>query len=284
MIYHVNELALMPIREQYSGPDNDLVICEDMREEKKAYYTVLLIKNHELARKVLKVLESGKRNGQCYLDIFTVNDGFGIVFPYIRERYLTDFYMDSQFSLEACETICINLIMECLSSPMPYPLLYLLLMERQIYLRADNNVQLGYPLNLSLLDENAREEDCAVVCASVVRDLLRRHGDEEAASYQLLTRKVKKRAYRKFTDLYYDVKMTAINPDNKKDLKGKIKGLKGNVKEKSPVLFRILLAICIILVILALISIISMLAGGRIPLLRFFSNNFKVIGTESLLK
>jgi len=282
MIYHVNELALMPIREMYSGPDNDVMVCEDLKEKNKSYYTVIFVKNHSIAKRLLQIFNSEEnKNKKCYLDFFTQNECFGIIFPYIEERYLTEFYMDTQFSLETCENICINLIMECLSSKMPYPLLYLILMERQIYLRADENVQLGYPLEMSLLNEEIGEEECTVVCATVVRDLLKKHGDEKATSYQLLNRKIKKRAYRQFKDLYYDVKMTAINiGGNKKSLRENIK----NLKERSTLLFRILLVICIILIILAIISFVSMIAGGRIPFLRLFSNGFEVIGTESLIK
>ena len=282
MVYQVNGLALMPIREVYSGPDNDVLICEDMAEEKKNYYTVILIRNHDLAKKILQIFntEEGAK-GKAYLDVFTQNEDFGMVFPYIKERLITEFYMEDQTSLETCESICINLIMECLSTPMPYPLLYIILMERQVYLRADASVQLGYPKDLTMIDEKIGEDECAVVCATILRDLLQAHADKKAASYELVSRKSKKGAYRKFKDLYFDIKMTSINPDVRNS---KLQKAKAVARERSNVLFNILRFICIILIICAILCILSMLTKGKIPFLVFFSNHFKMIGTESLIK
>lgn len=279
MVYQVNGLALRTVREISVGSVNDIYVCEDINGPDNSYYEVLIIKNHAIAKRMVEVLGQEKSGDHpCYVAIFTVNEDFGIVFEYVKERLLSDFYMGKSFSLEKCEHICINLIMECIASTMPYPLLYLLLKQIQIHLQADESVHLGYAVELSELDAGIGEEDCVVVCASIIRDLLQSKAEQKATSYQLISKKIKKQSYRTFKDLYSDVKLSSVKPKKK----GIFRRISAAMRDKSTTLFRILVVICSILVILALIALITQLVTGQIPFLRFFVNTFEYIGTESM--
>lgn len=280
MDYQVKGLSLRTVREVYSGQANDVLVCEDV-EVRNSYYTVLLIKDHVLAKRLLEILvaDNGKPS-KCYIDIFTCNEGFGVVFDYIKERFLTDFYMGSSFSLPVCEEICTNLIMECISTMLPYPLLYLVLKQKQIHLSSDNSIHFGTPLDLSELNEKAGEEDCTVLCATLLRDMLVEKEKEKAVSYELLSKKIKKQSYTRFKDLYFDVRMSSTDP-KKKNLLTHIKGF---FYRNQKGLFRILLYASVILCIIVIIMLISHAITGEVPFLRIFFNTFEQIGTESLRK
>ena len=256
-----------------------MYICEDLNSTGHDYYTVMIIKDHVLAKEFLQIASGeGMTSGPCYIDVFACGQGLGLVFEYIRERYLEDFYMGEQFSLDVCESICVNLIIECMATDMPYPLLYLCLQQKQIHMRRDNSIQLGCPLDISGLDGTIGEEACAGLCAMILRDLLVSKARQKADSYQLLSKKITKSSYLHFKDLYYDVRMASQEP-KKKNLLLQIRSFFYR-NQKS--LFRILLYLSVILLILALIGVIFQLTTGDVPYLRVFVNTFKRIGTESL--
>ena len=279
MKYQVKEMSLESIREIYIGSVNDVYICEDLNSTGRDYYTVMIIKDHVLAKEFLQIASGeGMTSGPCYIDVFACGQGLGLVFEYIRERYLEDFYMGEQFSLDVCESICVNLIIECMATDMPYPLLYLCLQQKQIHMRRDNSIQLGCPLDISGLDRTIGEEACAGLCAMILRDLLVSKARQKADSYQLLSKKITKSSYLHFKDLYYDVRMASQEP-KKKNLLLQIRSFFYR-NQKS--LFRILLCLSVILLILALVGVIFQLTTGDVPYLRVFVNTFKRIGTESL--
>lgn len=279
MRYQVKEMSLESIREVYIGSVNDVYICEDMNSSGHDYYTVMIIKDHALAKEFLHIAAGSEKGSEpCYIDVFTCSQGFGLIFEYMKERYLEDFYMGEQFSLDVCETVCVNLVIECMATNLPYPLLYLCLKQKQIHMRRDNSVQLGCPLDISGLDRTVGEEACVGLCAMILRDLLVSKARQKADSYQLLSKKITKSSYLHFKDLYYDVKMASQEP-KKRNLLLQIRGF--FYRNQKP-LFRILLYLSVFLLILALIGVIFQLTTGDIPYLRIFVNTFKRIGTESL--
>lgn len=279
MRYQVKEMSLESIREVYIGSVNDVYICEDMNSSGHDYYTVMIIKDHALAKEFLHIAAGSEKSSEpCYIDVFTCSQGFGLIFEYMKERYLEDFYMGEQFSLDVCETVCVNLVIECMATNLPYPLLYLCLQQKQIHMRRDNSVQLGCPLDISGLDRSVGEEACVGLCAMILRDLLVSKARQKADSYQLLSKKITKSSYLHFKDLYYDVKMASQEP-KKRNLLLQIRGF--FYRNQKP-LFRILLYLSVFLLILALIGVIFQLTTGDIPYLRIFVNTFKRIGTESL--
>ena len=89
-----------------------------------------------------------------------------MVFPWQQERPLKDFYMGESYTLTECENVCISVIMACITSNLPYPVLYLILEQGQLHLAKDRTVCLGYQIDLAELDPAKSERDCAVQCAS----------------------------------------------------------------------------------------------------------------------
>ena len=284
LIYHAGNMALNPIAEIFRGPVNDVLICRDANAPASMRYLLWIIHDRACVKRLLPVFESGEGSSltgePAYLLRFTQNDLLCYVFPYREERRLAAFAPGQMTNAVIRERICVNLVIECLSSPLPYPLLYLLLHQECIHLEKDNSVFFLPTLDLSELDPEKGEEDCVAMCAQILLGLLEGGGRRrrQLKSYELIRKKLAKRAYSGFPELYHDIKVTAI-PEHKLGWKARLKGFWIRNKDR---IFKILLVLCIIMVILALIFALSQLILGDIPLLRLFERAFEVIGTETL--
>ncbi|MCR5033158.1 MAG: hypothetical protein K6A92_09870, partial [Lachnospiraceae bacterium] len=102
----------------------------------------------------------------------------------------------------------------------------------------------------------------------------------KADSYLLLQKKIASRSYSKFTELYRDVRISAT-PKGRKGILSRIKTWFTVNKDR---LFGVLFWFCLILVVIAAFMFLTNAFLGDVPWLRFFINNFKRIGTESLLQ
>ena len=277
MGYQSKQLALRSVREVYHGSVNDVLICEDTDIGEGTYYTVLVLKDHSVARDVLEIFErAGAGSG---VEIFAGDGGLCLAFDYVRERFLEDFYMGESISAARREEICRNLVLSYIASVLPYPFLYLVLSQRQIHLRKDGSVDLGYCLDLEGLDKNCTEGECAAQCALIIRDLLQEAGGRTTMGYRLLQKKIPKQSYQSFQELYTDMRLTAPKPRRR----GIGKAIREWFYRHQEGLFRILLFCCILLAVVALVMIFSSLIWGEIPILRLFHNTFRQIGTESLV-
>ncbi|MCI6630137.1 MAG: hypothetical protein MSH20_04965 [Lachnospiraceae bacterium] len=281
MIYESPKMRLKCIQVVKKGPVNDIMICQDIDVPGSSLYTLLAVKKHKTARKFLEIIEKAERQDQEYLvDCFSLRGDFFIAFPYKQERPLKSFYNGSAYKLAECEDICINVILTCISSGLPYPLLYLILEQRQLNLARDHSVYLGYELDLEQLDPDKTERDCTVQCARVLMELLEPKASQKAVSYQLLQKKTAKRSYQKFTELYKDIRIASA-PKKKKGIRAMLKRWFARNRDR---LFGILLWICALLILVVIASFVTQAIFGDIPWLRFFFNSFKTIGTESLLQ
>lgn len=279
MFYQSQKMKLECVRTVRKNDINDILICQDLNTAARNLYTLLVIKEHQTARQYLEVFErAGMSVRDSYIDSFSDRGALCMVFEYKQERSLRDFYMGESYTLAECESICINVIMTCITSKLPYPLLYLLLKQEQLHLSKDHTVYFSYQIDLAELDPEKSERDCAVACASVLRELLRAKASQKAFSYQLLEKKISKKSYDRFTELYKDIRIAGVS--------GQKQGIRKRIKawfaRRQDVLFRILLCICLVLGVLALVSILFQLIFGDIPWLRILFNGFKTIGTETL--
>ncbi len=281
MFYESQRMKLECVRIVKESDINDILICQDLNTPAGNLYTLLVIKEHQAAKKYLEVFQQAGIPAQdSYIDSFSDRGAFCMAFEYKQERPLQDFYMGESYTLAECESICINVIMTCIASNLPYPILYLILRQGQLHLSKDHTVYFSYQIDLTELDPEKTERDCAVACASILRELLRPKASQKAFSYRLLEKKISRKSYDRFTELYKDIRITTVP--------GKKKGIRKRIKvwfaRRQDGLFRILLCICLILGVLALVSLISQLLFGDIPWLRILFNGFKTIGTESLLR
>lgn len=281
MVYRSKTMLLNSVRIVAQNDVNDIVICRDISVNAESYYTLLIVKDHELVKKLLVILEQKQQTGsESYIENFSYNGNFCMVFEYRQERPISEFYIGRSFSIQEAEQICVNMIVQCMASGLPYPLLYLILQQRLINIAKDQSISFSYELDLSGMDFKKKEKDCVAECAQILRELLEPHATQKAISYQLLGKKLKQNSYQKFTDLYKDVKIASA-PQKKKTIFKKIYAFFERNRDR---FFRVLLVLCIIALIIALVMLVSQIIFGDIPFLRLFFNPFKKIGTESLLQ
>lgn len=281
MIYQSQKMRLKCIRVIERTKVNDIMICRDLNAAEEGLYTVLVVYDHEIVRKFLTVYEHSEyaADASC-VESFSDQGAFVIVYPYLKERALQSFYMGDSYKLSECEDICINTILACISAEIPYPILYLILKQKQLHLAKNHNVYLGYTINLEELDEKKTERDCAVQCAKVLRELLEPKASQKAISYQLLDKKISKKSYQKFTELYKDIRIAAA-PKKRGNVLTSIRAWFLRNRDQ---IFHLMFWVCILLVLLVIATFVTQAIFGDIPWLRLFINGFKKIGTESLLQ
>lgn len=287
MVYQVGKMILQETQEVFRGKVNDVIVCQDMASGGKSYYTVLVVHDRERAKKLMDLFHgrTGQNKSRFVAD-FTWKDSYLMVFDYVRERPLKEFFTSEITTLAECEALCLNLTVECIACGVPYPILFLQLLQDQIHISKDKNVYLGYCIDLEQFSEDITERDCATLCAQKIFPMLgqistgKKGKISKATSYKLLENRSWKSGYHRFTDLYKDLKMAAV--PLKKD--GIITRIKRFFRHQQDLIFRLLLVLCVVLGLLALIMIVSQIIFGDVPFLRLFVNTFKVIGTESLLQ
>lgn len=279
MFYQSDRMKLERIRVVMQGPVNDVYICRDCHTKGETAYTLIVIKDHRTAKEYLEIFElSGKRSKEAYVESFSDQGNFCMVFAYRRERPLKSFYMGNSYSLEESEKVCTELILNCMSSSLPFPILYLVLTQGQIHLAQDNSIYFGYQFNLEELDPAKTEKDCVLACAGILKGLLATKSLSKGFTVKVLEKKIARESYRHFAELYKDVKLTAAP----KKQKGIVKRFLYQLRKHQQRLTRILFIVCVLAAILAVLSLISQLLFGEVAWLRLIVNGFKIIGTQSL--
>ncbi len=282
MVYYAQGMELEVVSEAFRGPVNDVLVCRDRLSASGSLYTLLAVHDRECARNLLAVLENSEAVGEspCLLR-FSQNETLLFVFLYREERKFSAFARGQAVTPALGESICVNLVMECLSSGLPWPLLYLVLSQDGVQIAKDNTVYFTMLLDLADLDPERSEKNCVSCCARLLLELLEpaaRRRRKRLKSYELIHRKSAKNVYNGFPELYQDIKVTAL-PAKKTSLKTKAGVFWQDHRDG---LFRLLLVLCVLLVVMAAVMLISHLLFGEIPLLRLFQNRFDVIGTENL--
>ena len=273
MIYESGKMQLLVVATKFVGEVNDCYICRDLLSSGGILYTVIVVHQHEVVKNVLSLFALSDRKGEkTLIDDFSFGDKHIYVFPYHNERPLHQFYEGETLTLAQCEEICISTILACITSDLPYPILYLLL------LAADRSVFFGYELDLKDIDVNISESECTQICAEILLKLLEPKSGQKATSYYLLQKKTANGSYSRFTDLYRDITIAAVT--NKKLTPWVL--FKLWLKKNSDTLLGILFWISLILGILALSIILSRFFLGGSSWFRLLFNTFKKIGTESL--
>ncbi len=281
MVFYSPEVNYETVSVKYTGRVNECFLVRDSRGRDDSLFLLLLIREHETVRKLLDIMRmAGEKEGSPIIEAFSVAEDYALVFPYRMERPLDSFFEGDAYSLKQCENISTNLILSCISSALPYPLLYLILSQRKINLSRDENVYLSYDIDLEELSERKNERECASECALIILDILKSKSDEKNISYELLKRKTANRSYNLFTEIYRDI-MIASASMKKKNILTRIKSFFVRNADR---IFGIIFWISLILMIVAIVLLLTHFVWGDIPFLRVFFNSFKTIGTESLLQ
>ena len=255
MKFQSQKMQLVSIRLVLRNEINEVHVCRNLIDKSGGLYTVVYVKDHSYVRRFLTVCEQTEKNSDFFVDCFSDGENQVIVFPYVKERSLKDFYRPDMLTLSECEDICINTIIACMSSNLPWPI-------------------------LKDLDINATEKDCTVRCATILLDLLRPKEGRQANSLKLLEKKVGKASYTRFVELYKDIRISAVP----KEKVGFIRRFLRRIFRNKDGLFKLLLWISVILALFVVLSFLSQLIFGDVPWLRLFINSFDKIGTESLLQ
>ncbi len=281
MIYDSGKMRLLPVSTKSIGEVNDCYICRDLASSGGILYTVIVVHQHEVVRRILEMFSMSGRKGEGVLvDDFSLGDKHVLVFPYHRERPLMDFYEGESMTLAQCEEVCISTILACITSDLPYPILYLLLKSGQLHISNDRSVFFSYELDLSELDESITESECTDECASVLLELLKPKSGQKATSYYLLEKKTANGSYDRFTDLYRDITIAAVT--NKKITPWFM--IKLWIRKNADTIIGVLFWISLILAVFALSIFLSRLLFGGNSWISILFNTFKKIGTESLLQ
>jgi len=280
-MYRADGMQLNCIQTIRQGGRNDIYICQDEASEDKKRYVVLAVNDHELTRQFLDVCEVGGNETRSFL-VSQVSAGRQqlLVFPYVKERRLKDFYMGELLELTECESICSSLVLCCIQSQLPYPLLYLVLKQNRVNLAKEGSVYIDYELELDELDPTKTEKDCVILCARMLLDMLSSKAAQKADSFALLSKRTASSGYRLFAEIYKDISISSAP----KSRFGFINRIKVMFRSYKDVIFRVFLILCILLGIFTVATILCQLIFGDVPWLGFFTNNFKQIGTENLVQ
>lgn len=271
-------MNLERVRTVFTGPVNDIYICKDQTTGGKIPYTLLMIKDHKITKKYLEIFEKKGNARSSYVDSFTEQGRFCMLFPYLQERFLHDFYMGNSLTLQESEEICVKLILNCMETTLPYPILYMILAQGQIHLANDNSIYWGYSLDLEQINPEKTEKDCVLVCAGILKELLQVKQHSKGFAYQILDKKIQRGSYHHFIELYKDFCITAT-PAKEKGLKNKFLSWFRKHQDRITGIFFFL---CVIVVIIAVFSLLSQMIFGDVPWLRILFNGFREIGTQSL--
>lgn len=281
MTYQSDKMQLNCIQTILVSDCNDIYVCVDEKTSTQNKYMVLVIKSHDIIKKYIEISSQVDYAKDLYLvDHFSEQGKYVLVFPYIKRRPLKDFYISRSLELVDCEDICSNLVLSCIQSGLPFPLLYEVIKQGQLNLNRDHSIYITYELDLSELDETKTEKDCVIECARILLSLFESKQKQKAISYTLLQKKIRSQSYSRFTELYKDITIAA-QPKKKLNIVGRIKALWKRSKDG---LFRLFLVLCVLLIVFAALSLVSQVIFGDVPWLRIFFNNFKQIGTESLIQ
>ena len=286
MVYYARNMELEVISQVFHGSVNDVAVCRDRLSASGTLYTLLVVHDRECARKMLMVMEEDSRRSAedtCLL-CFSQNEMLLFLFPYREERKFSSFAAGQMVSPETGESICISLVMECLSAGIPWPLLYLVLEQDCVQIAKDNTVYFTMILDLKELEPARTERNCVSSCARLLLELLagpvagggRRR--KKLKSFELIRKKMGKNAYTGFPELYQDIKVTAL-PSVKPSMKSRLHIFWRDNRDR---LFRVLLILCVLLVVAAAVVLLSQAFFDDIPVLRLFRHTFDVIGTENL--
>ena len=280
LIYRAENMLLEPIHEALRGTQNDVLVCRDLCTPIGAKYTLWVVRNRTCIRTLLELFENMPRElleGEApFIARFAEGESMCFLFDYQAPRPLRRFAAGQASSVQERERISIDLVMACLSSPLPFPLLCCLLEQDCVNIAQDGTIYFTYAVDLSQLDPADDETVCTDLCVSRVLDLLEQN--HRLKSMKLLHMKLEKSAYQSLTELYRDIRLTVV-PERKPPLRKRLKGIWLRNRDRW---FRWLLAASVVIVIVTVLVLLSQLIFGDVPLFRLFVHSMDVVGTERL--
>ncbi|MDR1952974.1 MAG: hypothetical protein LBQ21_00610 [Clostridiales Family XIII bacterium] len=279
-VVRVDDMMLKCVSVILETEANTVWSCRDMQAIGQPYYTLLIVTDREIARVLVSAFAaSEKETGErAYLRSFLWGEDICYLFPYRRERRLADFAAGQITNPTISEEICVNILLACMESSLPYPLLFLEFEQELVHVEKDNSVYLTTDFDVSKLDASIDESDCVVRCARTMLDILNMNRKKRLKSRKLLSRKIERQAYARFSEVYHDIKLTVL-AEKKMSILRRFFKFCGVHRDR---IFRIILVLSVICFVLALVMLISYLIFGDFGLGKIFGHSLNTIGTERL--
>lgn len=275
MIYQSNQMTLQSVMTVFRGVVNDAYVCKRIDGE-EGLYLVLTIHDHTIAKQFIRMIEKSNK-APCHKAVFSDGKAVSVAFEYTKPRQFDAFLPTVPKTVDAYQSLCIGLVLRCMESPAPYPLLYLMLTQKQLHLMEDGQVKLSYAVDLKELDTQIDEKDCAMLLSGMLRDLLSEVKADKNTSYQLLLKKIPKQRYAGFRELYRDLCLSR----NEKHV-GFFTKQKLLLLQHKQAIANACILLCIILFIVACVCMLCEAIYGEIPIFRLFHDGMRQIGTEQL--
>ena len=90
MVYQAGNMLLQEVQRLHQGKVNDVIICQDLAADTQVYYTVINIKEHTIAKKIVELYEdAGEGARKTYITGFSWKQSYMLIFPYHKEHKIT---------------------------------------------------------------------------------------------------------------------------------------------------------------------------------------------------
>lgn len=279
MVLRTGRKVYEVIREVLEGKANSVYVCREQEEPDAPYKTIWIVKERRIARALLE-------NADTYCEeTFMQSENAGFVFPYVRERPLRKFYLNSiREGFCTRQQVWLALVEQCMVSKLPPAVVYLILSQGQAHAAPDGSIQFGFQLDLSEYDDSICERDNVIACADEILCLLRLEepvGKGDGARMQaaaLLEKKLAREAYQELIQLYRDIRLLGRADSAGRKWRGRL------AVSEWDWLYRLLSGICIVLVCLVVLMAAGSLFLGDASFWKLFDGSLDTIGTESLLQ
>lgn len=267
------------IREVLEGHANSVYVCREEKKPDAPYKTVWIVKDRRIAKALLE-------DADAYCEeIFMQNENAGFVFPYVRERPLRKFYLNSiRKGFCTRQQVWLGLVEQCMVSKLPPAVVYLILSQGQAHVAPDGSIQFGFQLDLSEYDDSICESDNVIACAEEIVRLIRLEDLNKKGSLvriqaaALLERKLEREAYQELIQLYRDIRLLGRTDSAGKKRRSSIAISKWEWG------YRLLSGICIVLVCMVVLMAAGHIFFGEASFWKLFGGSLDTIGTESLLQ
>ncbi|MCR5482498.1 MAG: hypothetical protein K6F52_06850 [Clostridia bacterium] len=283
MLHSVDNLVLNELKLVRDNPDYSITVCRDCNASLETHYILLRLKNPSLKRSFMECIETECRSNseeRPWISCFPVQEDIAYVFPYREERSFKNFSHSQLTDTYRWEHAALNLVSACMSNPLPYPLLYLILDEESINLTPDDEIYFTNFFRLEDFDRNVDEHDCVAKCSNLVLNILeqaRLGKKKRLKSLFLIKRKVEHESYKSLAELYKDINYCAVSAKKAPFFKRLFPYL---AERKDPA-FKAIMGLCIILLVISVLMLLSQLIFGDASFLQF-GHEIPRIGTESM--
>ena len=282
MVYRTSNMRLSEVSVITENDDGRVIVCEDLASKERNRYCVYSTEDHDIIARLQRVYREARNiSADTAVNYFSDGGRFLVYYPYVEPRPLSRFYMGRHIELEKCEEACKRYIIACLTSELPWQVLYCAIEQGQVNIARDGNVFLSYAIDLSKVDESITERDCVKLCTNDLMSMIQQNDSKAKWDLKdLILKKQERASYSSFTELYRDVDLVS----GRHGKRGLLKRIGIWFEDHRDRMFRIFLTICIILLIFTLITFLTNAIFGDVPWLRLFIRSFDRIGLESLVR